>query len=332
MKVMTRCFAFLAILVPLFPALSAGQLRTPAHWKWITDGPAKLVTGDDVPAGSWRFVAMPPGWHVTMGPGGILYDPAHRGEGRFTIEARPILFPDPSEEGYGLFLGGEGLEGPERRYVAFLIRRDQSASVVRVEGAEKTVLVPWKKHGAIQPLDENGFSRNNLRVSAEPSRVVFMVNGDTVSVIPREGNRIDGFFGFRIGPKLNLHITYLDFTRHLAPVRREEGEEDEGGSRGAAGPERPGPGAGSSRALPRRRRNRYLEDLWVRGSGVEGSVGDESGEDRSGPGARRGVPRASRPSERRAGGEPRAAARRRPLRRVPPGGRGPVAQVVRAHA
>ena len=227
MKMIKACPAFVAALSLLLPAASEGQdLKTPAHWRWITDEPATLVTGDDVPSGSWRFVAMPPGWHVTMGPGGILFDPAQRGEGRFTIEARPILFPDPSEEGYGLFLGGDGLEGPNRHYLAFLVRRDQSASIVRVRGAEREVIVPWKKHDAIDPLDDSGFSRNNLRVSAELTEIVFMVNGDTLSVIPREGHPVEGRFGFRIGPKLNLHITYLNFTRHLAPVpvpRREAG-------------------------------------------------------------------------------------------------------------
>ena len=32
------------------------------------------------------------------------------------------------------------------------------------------------------------------------------------------GQSLDGFFGFRTGPDLNLHVTTLDYTRRLAPV------------------------------------------------------------------------------------------------------------------
>jgi hypothetical protein len=63
----TLFFVILALFVLI--ASSHAQLRTPSDWRWRTDAPAQLVTGEDVPASAWRFVAMPPGWHVTTGPG-----------------------------------------------------------------------------------------------------------------------------------------------------------------------------------------------------------------------------------------------------------------------
>ena len=53
-----------AIVLPV--ALTA-QLKTPTDWKWRQDAPAPLAPGSKMEPGSWVFVQMPPGWHVTTG-------------------------------------------------------------------------------------------------------------------------------------------------------------------------------------------------------------------------------------------------------------------------
>lgn len=54
--------ALVAAVVPL-----GVQLKTPEDWKWRLDEPAALSASGKMEAGEWWFVAMPPGWHVTMG-------------------------------------------------------------------------------------------------------------------------------------------------------------------------------------------------------------------------------------------------------------------------
>lgn len=198
------------------PWAAHAQLTTPAHWKWITDEPAQLVTDAPVADSAWRFVSMPPGWHVTTGPGAVLYDPAYAAAGRFTLEAKIFLFPNGSDEGYGLFLGGHDLENDGRSMLTFFIRRDGAASVVRVRGDESEFVVPWERHPGIRPQEGGNTIENVLRVSAEPDQLVYVVNDDTVAVIPRSDAAVGGRFGFRVGAKLNLHISNLDFTQHLA--------------------------------------------------------------------------------------------------------------------
>ena len=90
-----------------------GQLKTPEDWKWRLDEPAAMSPGGKMEAGQWWFVAMPPGWHVTMGPGGLVYHPAYRASGRFVVESELFLFPDSSDEGVGLFVGGQSLGDQE---------------------------------------------------------------------------------------------------------------------------------------------------------------------------------------------------------------------------
>ena len=51
-----------------------------------------------------------------------------------------------------------------------------------------------------------------LAVDVGPSEVVFLVNGQTVATLPRDGLDTDGIAGLRVNHRLNLHVTRLDVT------------------------------------------------------------------------------------------------------------------------
>ncbi len=70
---MRRLVTALIVLGACAPALLTAQLTTPTDWKWRQDAPAPLAAGLKMDPGSWAFVQMPPGWHVTTGPGVLLY-------------------------------------------------------------------------------------------------------------------------------------------------------------------------------------------------------------------------------------------------------------------
>jgi hypothetical protein len=111
------------------PALLTAQLMTPADWKWRQDAAAPLASGAKMEPGSWVFVQMPPGWHVTTGPGVLLYPSAHGDVGgNFSLEAEIFLFSGESSEEYGVFLGGHDIEGAATPdYSALVLRRDGQA-------------------------------------------------------------------------------------------------------------------------------------------------------------------------------------------------------------
>ena len=141
-------------LVPVVAlALTIGvsaQLNAPPGWKWVTDAEARIATTLDPPAGSFLFGTMAPGWHITTRPAVTLFEPAYTRGGRFVLELEMFLFPGASPAGFGVFAGGQDLEG-QRRFVAFLIRRDGSAAVESMEAGRAIAIHPWTKGAAIVP-------------------------------------------------------------------------------------------------------------------------------------------------------------------------------------
>jgi hypothetical protein len=65
-----------------------------------------------------------------MRPGGVLFDPAGRVLGRFEVSGQFILFPEPAEAEYGVFVGGADLGEPRVRWTAFVVRGDGSVAVL----------------------------------------------------------------------------------------------------------------------------------------------------------------------------------------------------------
>lgn len=199
---------------------AVAQSAPPAGWRWVTDRPA--TTSADVSDSAFVFSTMPPGWHVTMGPGGLLVAPSEPAAGRFALESHLFLFPGTSEEGVGLFFGGTAVEAG-KPWTAFVMRRDGSTAVMR-GGTTTTLLRPWARHDSLPAMPSDGEPHAyKLRVEGETGVVHFKVNGHTVQSVPRDSAMVDGQYGFRVGRDLNLHITSLDYIQRLAPpgARRE---------------------------------------------------------------------------------------------------------------
>lgn len=189
-----------------------GGLAPPASWR---------VRSDSAPDKPIYYVEMPPGWHITTGPGSILHDPTYVAQGRFALETEIFLFPGTSQEGYGLFAGGTQLDG-DAVYVAFLLRRDGSAAIESRAGGQSTPVRAWTRHDSIKPGDSKEPVANVLRIVAEAADVTLEVNGKPVLTVPRADVTLDGAFGFRAGADVNLHVSRLDVTRLLAPPRKKK--------------------------------------------------------------------------------------------------------------
>ncbi len=197
------------------------DLAPPATWRWVTDEPAHLTTGRDISDSTFWFVSMPPGWHITTGPGSLFFNPDYTAGGRFTVESELILFSGESQAEYGIFLNGRSLGEVADSYTAFVLRRDGSAAVLHHEADSTTFIVPWAAHGAVKPHPGEGTVSNVIAVVVEGPDISFRVNGTEVAALSRDMIEVDGMFGFRVGPAMNLHITSLDLAQRLALPRPE---------------------------------------------------------------------------------------------------------------
>lgn len=193
---------------------------TPPGWAWKTDAPAEPQRGGtgNVGTAKFEFTHMAPGWHVTMGPGGVLFPADARAEGRFVLEGEMIYFNDGSDAAeYGVFVGGSELGASHAAYTAFVMRADGRAAVMRAEHGRLQMLMDWTSVAGVAGRDTTGFARHRVAVRAEPDSVRFLVNGTRIAAWSRAAMSVDGGYGFRVGRGANLHITNLDLTQRLAP-------------------------------------------------------------------------------------------------------------------
>lgn len=221
MRITTVCSgAGLSLITALVGTpLSAQGLPIPPTWRWVTDQPAQVVNTQVVPDSAFRFVMMAPGWHITMGPGGVLFDPRYFVEGAYVLESEVFLFPDSGQGQYGFFVGGTDLEGAGSRYVAFVARGDGSVAAWEAHGGTRRVLSDWRLADAVRPGEPKGVVRNLLRLVVTKQEAVFKANGLDVLILPRGELGLEGQFGFRVGRGTNLHASTLNVTSRLAPVR-----------------------------------------------------------------------------------------------------------------
>ncbi len=143
--------------------------KMPIGWKIRADAGNDMHGGKD----TLSFVQMTPGFHVTTGPAAILWSPDSTAAGSFTVDGSIFLFPTKGrdQEGYGIFVGGQQLDG---------------AAIKRQTGED-----------AMQ---------NDLRVVAGAETVSFLVNGVEAASVPRRSVAPDGVFGLRVNHAVNAHV------------------------------------------------------------------------------------------------------------------------------
>ncbi|MGH7703644.1 MAG: hypothetical protein ACREMO_11150 [Gemmatimonadales bacterium] len=173
-----------------------------AGWTARPDGKAT--------AAEVRFVAMGTGWHATLGPATILYRAQDAVTGRFHTLATFTQTPAPQHaEGYGLFFGGQALDGAGQKYTYFLVRGDGTFLVKRREG-EKTIELTkgWIPHPAVHKADAEGKATNRLEIDGKASadKFNFAVNGQVVYSMDPKMVDPNGIIGLRINHNLEVHV------------------------------------------------------------------------------------------------------------------------------
>ena len=209
-------------LAPL-AAQEAGHPANLEHADQAVQGGGAIPTGWSVRAdekagtANVKVIPMGQGVHVTLGPAIILYREQHGGNGPFhTLATFTQTKKATHPEGYGLFYGGQALDGEGQKYTYFLVRQDGTYLVKRRDGENTTeVTKGWVASPAVHKLTANGTSTNLLEIDhkRDPSKVVFMVNGQPVHTLDAKATDVNGVVGIRANHNLDLHIDGFDVHR-----------------------------------------------------------------------------------------------------------------------
>jgi len=178
----------------------------PAGWSARPDD-----TGD---LKSVKFVTMEPGYHITLGPATILYRKRDWANGPFhTLATFHQMKKLEHSEGYGLFMGGQALDGKGQKYIYFLVRDDGSYLIKRRDGDKTSEITKgWTAHPAVKKGDAEGKTTNLLEIDAKqnPSKIDFKVNGKTVYTADAKSMDVKGIVGLRVNHNLDLHVEGFD--------------------------------------------------------------------------------------------------------------------------
>ncbi len=207
-----RTLMFVAALVTTAAPLAAqgdpdnkvaGAAGLPSGWVARLDR-ANAKTADV------KFVAMGPGYHATLGPAGIFYNPKDMASGNFTVKASMTQTKSPTHpEAYGLFVGGRNLDQPNQEYLYLLVRQDGKFAVKHRAGTEVHTIADWTEHAAITKADADGKATNALAIRSTADSIIYMVNGSPVYGQDRAHagqGATNGQAGLRVNHNLDVHI------------------------------------------------------------------------------------------------------------------------------
>ena len=151
---------------------------------------------------------------LETGPAGIIYRPDQQASAdRYTVRGRftEINAPVGHREGFGLFIGGQSLEGPNQRYTYFLIRGDGRYLIKHRSGASATdVSDGWEVSAAVRvPTSRGDEVTNELAIALDGGRLRFSCNGEPVVDIPIGDASTQGIVGVRVNHNLEIRVEDL---------------------------------------------------------------------------------------------------------------------------
>jgi hypothetical protein len=198
----------LAALVPL-------AAQAPQGWKMRVDRSTE-ASDPDAP-GDIKFVTMGTGFHATNPQAAVYWNPANKAAGTYTLKGTfTLMKPSGHINYYGLVFGGSGLEGPQQKYLYFVVAQNGTWLIKSRDGGDATsTIAPKTPNDAVKKPDASGKSTNALEVRVGAAKVDFVVNGTVVHTEPKSGAmaNTDGIWGIRINHLLEVQIDGLSVSK-----------------------------------------------------------------------------------------------------------------------
>jgi hypothetical protein len=189
--------------------------RTAAGAGGVPAGYVGRTDREGVDIGGAKYATADGGrWDVTTGPAHIIYAAKDSARGSYTAAATFEQLESPTHpEAYGIFIGGQNLDGPSQRYTYFLVRGTGQYLVKVRDGANTKNVVDWTSSPDVPKADASGKATYKLTAHTTADTVHFLVNGKVVAAAARSAVPTDGIAGVRINHNLHVRVTPLTVTK-----------------------------------------------------------------------------------------------------------------------
>jgi hypothetical protein len=181
--------------------------QAPQGWKMRVD--RSTSASDPDAAGPIRFVTMGAGFHATNPQAAVYWNPANTVSGAYTLKGTfTLMKPSGHTNYYGLIFGGSDLEGPQQKYVYFMVAQNGTWLIKRRDGDSTENISEKVASEAVKKPDASGKSTNTLEVRAAADKIEYVVNGQVVHTTPKNGPtaKTDGIYGIRVNHLLEVEV------------------------------------------------------------------------------------------------------------------------------
>jgi hypothetical protein len=195
-------------------ALAPLSAQAPKGWKVRVDR-SKEASDPDA-AGAISFVTMGAGFHATNPQAAVYWNPANTASGSYTLKGTfTLMKPSGHTNYYGLVFGGSDLEGPQQKYLYFVIAQNGTWLIKRRDGDATDNVSAKEANDAVKKPDASGKSTNALEVRVAADKIDYVVNGTVVHTTPKTGAtaKTDGIYGIRVNHLLEVQVDGLTVSK-----------------------------------------------------------------------------------------------------------------------
>ncbi len=187
--------------------------QAPKGWKMRVDRSASASDPDA--SGGISFVTSGAGFHATNPQAAVYWNPANTATGTYTLKGTfTLMKPSGHTNYYGLIFGGSDLEGPQEKYLYFVVAQNGTWLIKRRDGDASTdTVAPKTPSDAVKKPDASGKSTNVLEVRVGADKIDYVVNGEVVHSMPKDGLKTDGIYGIRINHLLEVQVDGLSVSK-----------------------------------------------------------------------------------------------------------------------
>src|SRR5579864_430450 len=198
---------FAGMLLAALLAIAPAFAQAPKGWKYRSDHSSQ-ASDPDAP-GAIKFTTTANGFHAVNPRAAVYWNPANTASGNYTLKGTfKLIKSNGEDEYYGLIFGGSALEGPSQSYLYFMVTDDGTYLIKRREGSSTQGVSPKTANAAVKKPDAGGMATNALEVRVKGDKIEFVINGTTVTTLPKTGAaaKTDGIYGIRINHQLDVQI------------------------------------------------------------------------------------------------------------------------------